>query len=165
MSKIFLLVIVAIFSLNAQSDENSSRVDSRFKTQLDPVYLLDVNRYPKFGAEIVLKNGKTIPFVSVKAMMNFYYHPEKYPGYGVSRDGHQIDKLVVKDYLDGTKIDAEKAYFVFGSRLSGPHGDDLIPLSSRAKAELFKQRFGGTRIMSYQEMRAKGFGLIKYLDM
>ncbi len=32
---------------------------------------------------MVLKNGKKIEFVSVKSMMNFYFHPEKYPEYRV----------------------------------------------------------------------------------
>jgi len=135
------------------------------RAKLDPVYLVDIDKHPKFEAEIRLKNGKTIRFASVKSMMNFFYHPEKYPGYGVSPRGEEIDKLYVRDFLDGTKLPAAKAWYVFGSRLVGPHGDDLIPLSSKTRAELFVQRYGGTRILSYDELRQKGFGLIKYLDM
>jgi len=136
-----------------------------WKTKLDPVYLIDVDKYPKFEAEIELKNGKTIRFASVKSMMNFFYHPEKYPGYGVGAKGWEIKKLFVRDYLDGRRVPAEQAWYVFGSRLTGPHGDDLIPLSSKTRAELFVKRYGGTRIMDYKELRSKGFGLIKYLDM
>ena len=166
MRKLLLVSMLIAFSLSA---ENNSTIatDNKSKWQInrDPVYMLDISKYPKFSAEMVLKNGKIIPFVSVKSMMNFFYHPEKYPGYGVSPDGRQIDKMYVKDYLDGAKIPAESAWYVFGSRLVGPHGDDLIPLSSKTRAELFVKRFGGTKIMSYNEMRKKGFGLIKYLDM
>ena len=135
------------------------------RSKLDPVYLLDVTRHPKFEAEIVLDNGKTLRFCCVKSMMNFFYHPEKYPGHGVGPHGKEIGKLYVRDYLDGMRLPAEKAWYVFGSRIISPHGDDLIPLSSRARAELFVKRYGGTRIMSYEEVRKKGFGLIKYLDM
>jgi nitrous oxide reductase accessory protein NosL len=71
----------------------------------------------------------------------------------------------VRDYLDGTKLPAEQAWYVFGSRLVGPHGDDLIPLASKTRADLFVRRYGGTKIMDYKELRSKGFGLIKYLDM
>ncbi|WP_456393822.1 nitrous oxide reductase accessory protein NosL [Nitratifractor sp.] len=130
----------------------------------DPVYLIDLKKYPKFTARMQLKNGKTIEFASVKSMLNFYYHPEKYPSFGV-RDRRQIGEMFVKDYLDGSEIPLQKAWFVFGSRLTGPHGDDLIPLSSRTRAELFVKRYGGTKIMSFKEVGEKGYGLIRYLDM
>ena len=70
--------------------------------------------------------------------------------------------MFVKDYLDGTVVDARKAWYVFGSRLVGPHGDDLIPLGSRQRAELFRQKYGGSRIMNIEKFT---YGLIKYLDM
>jgi nitrous oxide reductase accessory protein NosL len=142
-----------------------SHGSATWQNQRDPVYKLLLKKYPKFEAEMKLKNGKTLRFISVKSLMNFYYHPEKFPGYGVGPDGKEIVGLTVQDYLDGEKIPAEKAWYVFGSRLAGPHGDDLIPLASRTRAELFVKRFGGTKIMNYQELRSKGFGLIKYLDM
>ena len=135
------------------------------KNTLDPVYLVNIDKNPKFEAQIELKNGKIIRFASVKSMMNFYYNPAKYPGFGVSEKGREISKMYVRDYLDGKKVLASRAFYVFGSRLVGPHGDDLIPLSSRARAELFVKRYGGTKIFSYDEMIKKGFGLIKYLDM
>jgi len=150
---------------NATQVSNTSKSSAVWQNQRDPVYKLEIEKYPKFMAEMKLKNGKTLRFVSVKALMNFYYHPEKFPGYGVGPEGKEIAGIYVRDYLDGTKVPAEKAWYVFGSRLAGPHGDDLIPLSSRTRAELFAKRYGGTKIMSYKEMRSKGFGLIKYLDM
>ena len=166
MKRIIFISILAIISLSA---ENNSTIDTKsvnkWQISRDPVYMLDISKYPKFSTKMVLKNGKVIPFISVKSMMNFFYHPEKYPGYGVSADGRQIDKMYVKDYLDGKEVPIKSAWFVFGSRLTGPHGDDLIPLSSQTRAELFVKRFGGTKIMSYEQMRKKGFGLIKYLDM
>ena len=127
----------------------------------DPVYILDIDKYPKFSTEMILKNGSPIRFCSVKAMMNFYFHPEKYPEYGVENRS-EIDKMYVKDYLDGTKVDARKAWYVFGSRIIGPHGDDLIPFKSRTNAELFVKKYGGTRIMNADAIT---YGLIHYLDM
>ena len=127
----------------------------------DPVYQLEIDKYPKFEAELVLKNGTPVRFCSVKAMMNFYFHPEKYPEYRVkSRD--EIDKMFVKDYITGKEINAKDAWYVFGSRLVGPHGDDLIPLSSKTNVELFMKKYGGTRVFRIDKFT---FGLIKYLDM
>ena len=174
MKRYLSMVLLAVFCLNAgelnATGESVKKVSEppvakAWQGKRDPVYLLEIDKHPKFAAEMKLKNGKTLRFASVKSMMNFYYHPEKYPGYGVGPEGKEIDRLIVQDYLDGTKVPAEKAWYVFGSRLVGPHGDDLIPLASKTRADLFVRRYGGTKIMDYKELRSKGFGLIKYLDM
>lgn len=132
--------------------------------KLDPTYQIEVDKYPKFESGIVLKNGKRIRFCCPKSMLHFYFKPYHYPEYGVKKRD-EINELFVKDYLDGTKIDAKKAWYVFGSRLTGPHGDDLIPLSSKTKAELFVQRYGGNRIMDFDTVVQKGYGLVKFLDL
>jgi len=132
--------------------------------KLDPTYQIEVEKYPKFESGIVLKNGKRIRFCCPKSMLHFYFKPYHYPEYGVKKQD-EINELFVKDYLDGTRIDAKKAWYVFGSRLTGPHGDDLIPLSTKTKAELFVQRYGGSRIMDFDTVSQKGYGLIKFLDL
>ena len=172
--KIFRYMLVIVFLLgssalsakegNATLAGNTSMSASGWSNRLDPVYMIPVDKLPKFTAEMVLKNGKKIRFASVKSMLNFYYHPEKYPLYKV-RNRKAIKAMVVQDYLSGERIPLQKAWYVFGSRLMGPHGDDLIPLSSRTRAELFVKRYGGTKIMSFQEVGDKGYGLVHYLDM
>lgn len=132
--------------------------------KLDPTYQMEVDKSPKFEADIVLKNGRKIRFCCPKSMFHFYFKPYHYPEYGVE-NSDQIDKLIVRDYLDGSEIDGKKAWYVFGSRLSGPHGDDLIPLSSKTRAELFVQRYGGSRIMDFATVAQKGYGLVKFLDL
>jgi len=172
MKRYVSIVLLAALSLGA-GDLNTSGNEAKaaevpvakeFRSSRDPVYLLEIDKHPKFAAEMELKNGKKIRFASVKSMMNFFYHPEKYPGYGVGPRGKEIGELYVRDYLSGELVPAEKAWYVFGSRLVGPHGDDLIPLGSKTRA-VFVQRYGGTKVMDYKELRSKGFGLIKYLDM
>ena len=159
------LLLMALTLLGAgEGNVTKSQKPAAWINGRDPVYLVDLKKYPKFSAKMLLKNGKTIEFASVKSMLNFYYHPEKYPGFGV-RDRRQIGEMFVKDYLDGTEIPLRQAWYVFGSRIVGPHGDDLIPLSSKARAELFTKRYGGTKIMSFKELGEKGYGLIRYLDM
>ncbi|WP_457597695.1 nitrous oxide reductase accessory protein NosL [Hydrogenimonas sp.] len=132
--------------------------------KLDPTYQIPVKKYPKFEADIVLNNGKKIRFCCPKSMLHFYFKPYHYPEFHVeNRD--QIAKMTVRDYLDGKEIDAKKAWYVFGSRLVGPHGDDLIPLATKTRAELFVKRYGGSRIMDFATVEQKGYGLVKFLDM
>ncbi len=156
--KTFIVSLMAVLLLWG-GDENASV--SLFTNAIDPVYGIPVDKYPRFSTYLILKSGKKVRFCCVKAMMNFYFHPEKYPSFHVS-SRNEIDKMYVKDYLDGNTIEAQKAWYVFGSRLMSPHGDDLIPLGSKTRAELFVKKYGGSRIMTINKF---SFGLIRYLDM
>ena len=162
MIRVLLLVILLIGGVSASEAQKEGTV--KLPNDLDPVYHLKIDKYPKFEADIVFKDGRTLRFCCVKSMMNYFYRPNYFPEFGMKPDGSDIAKMVVRDYIDGTKVDATKAWYVFGSKLTGPHGDDLIPFASHAKAELFVQRFGGSKIMSFETVRNKGFGLIDFLD-
>ncbi len=157
MLRAFFVVLMIIVSLFAQSN-TTKKV---WQNKLDPVYMLPIDKYPKFSAEATLKNGKTIKFCCVKSLFNFYFHPEKYPTFGV-KNTKEIASIKVQDYLSGKIIDAKDAFYVFGSRLMGPHGDDLIPLSSKTHIDLFQQKYGGTKVIRFGRI---SYGLIHYLDM
>ncbi len=139
MKRVILLTLVLIINLVADDNKTAQQ-------KLDPVYKLELDKYPKFSTELILKNGKKIKFSSVKSMMNFYFHPEKYPEYGV-KSRKEIDEMFVRDYITGKKIDAKDAFYIFGSKLIEPHGDDLIPLSSKTQVELFMKRYGGSKVL------------------
>ncbi len=154
MMRILLLIILFVGHLFAGEikliDQNAT----------DPVYILPLKKYPNWLAEAELKNGKKVQFVSVKSMMQVYQHPEYFKKHGILDD--DIEALYVQDYLTGKRIPAQKAVYVFGSRLTGPHGDDLIPLENEEKAKLFMLRYGGTKILPFERLSK---GLIRYLDM
>jgi hypothetical protein len=126
----------------------------------DPAYNLPIDKKSKFLCEGVLENGKTAYFVSVKAMMLVYNHQDYFIKHKLLED--KIKTIYVHDYLTGKKIEAQKAVYVFGSRLIGPHGDDLIPLASEEKAKLFEMKYGGHKILPFERLDK---GLIRYLDM
>ena len=126
----------------------------------DPAYQMPLKKYPQWLCEATLINGKTIQFISVKSMMQIYQHQDYFKKRKVL-DG-DIDKIYVQDFISGKRVDATKAVYVFGSRIVGPHGDDLIPFSSEANARLFMMKNGGTKILPYAKLTK---GLIRYLDM
>ena len=126
----------------------------------DPVYQLPLNKYAKWLCEAELKNKQKVQFVSVKSMMQAYQHQEYFIRHGLLKTG--IKKIYVQDFLSGKRVDATKAVYVFGSRISGPHGDDLIPFASEENAKLFMMKHGGTKILPFEKLSK---GLIRYLDM
>jgi len=131
------------------------------KNALDPLFHWNVNKYGNLVCMIELKNGKKAYFSSVKSMMDFYYRPWYYTEYG-AKTTKDIKKMVVQDYITGKAIDAKKALYVFGSRLIGPKGDDLVPFSDRTTLKMFEVKYGGTKVLPFSRISK---GLIKYLDM
>jgi len=154
MKKMLLTVLLSAGLLQAGgielNDQNSS----------DPIYQLPLKKYPGWLCEAKLENGERKVFVSVKSMMQAYRHQEYLQKHGLIES--PIERLYVQDYLSGEKIAADKAVYLFGSRIAGPHGDDLIPFSSVERAKLFMLKNGGTKILSYKKLTK---GLIRYLDM
>ncbi len=130
------------------------------KALLDPAYDMPIDMKSKLLCEATLKNGKTAYFISPKSMMMVYLHQDYFKKHKLLED--DIKTLYVHDYLTGEKLEASKALYVFGSRIIGPHGDDLIPVSSETKAKIFEAKYGGHKVLPYTKIDQ---GLIRYLDM
>ena len=126
----------------------------------DPAYNMPIDMQSKLLCEATLKNGKTAYFISVKSMMMVRLHQDYFKKHKLLED--DIQTLYVHDYLTGEKLEASKAVYVFGSRIIGPHGDDLIPVADETKAKIFEAKYGGTKILPYKRIDQ---GLIRYLDM
>ena len=157
MKKILLISLFLIFGMaSVQAGELKVPKDAR-----DPLFNWNVNKYGNLVCMIELKNGKKAYFSSVKSMMDFYYRPWFYEEYGAKTD-KDIKKMIVQDYITGKALDAKKALYVFGSRLIGPKGDDLVPLADRTTVKLFESKYGGTKVLPFSRISK---GLIKYLDM
>jgi nitrous oxide reductase accessory protein NosL len=126
----------------------------------DPAYQMPLKKYPKWICEAKLKNGKTIQFISVKSMMQIYQNQDYFKKHKLL--DADIDAIYIQDFISGNRVDAAKAVYVFGSRIAGPHGDDLIPFASEDNAKLFMMKNGGTKILPFKKLSK---GLIRYLDM
>lgn len=160
MKKIILILMIMAVSIFAESVTPFTGKINQLKQILDPVYNMPINPKSKWVCEAILKNGNKAQFVSVKSMMQVIFHSKYFIKHKLLED--EIDKTYVKDFISGQKIEANKAVYVFGSNLVGPHGDDLIPFSSEANAKIFMMKSGGTKILPYARLTK---GLIRYLDM
>jgi len=156
MKKVLFAVLSLVF-LVAGVSAGELKVPKGVK---DPFYGVPVKKYGNLACEIELKNGKKIYFASVKSMMDFYYRPWFYNTYGV-KTAKDIKKMLVQDYITGKLIDAHKAHYVFGSRLVGAYGDDVIPFIDKTTIKLFEKRYGGTKVLPFYKLTK---GLIKFLD-
>jgi len=154
MKKFILIITLLSFGLIA------GQIKLRNEHAMDPVYNLPLKNYKKFICEATLKNGKIIQFVSVKSMMQVFYHQDYFIDHKYIDS--EIKNMYVQDFLTGDKLDAKKALYVFGSRVIGPHGDDLVPFKSETSVKVFAIKYKGTKTLRYKKITV---GLIKYLDM
>ena len=112
---------------------------------------IKVYEAPKWVAKIEVRNGKTVYFCSPKSMFEFYHRPGKWFDVGVKSE-RDFSKIVVTDYSTLKPINAEEAFYVYGSHVTSPAGDDLVPFESEAKAKKFSQEYSGKRILKFNEI-------------
>ena len=112
---------------------------------------LKVYKAPQWVAKIKVRSGKTVFFSSPKSLFEFYHRPGKWFDVGVKSE-RDFSEIVVTDYETLKPINAETAFFVYGSRATSPSGDDLVPLASKEAAEKFSKAYSGKRILKFDEV-------------
>jgi hypothetical protein len=82
--------------------------------------------------------------------MKFYFEPAKW-GYDASIKDH-IKKMVVRDYYTLKPVWAKAAWYVVGSDVYGPMGNELIPFASKEAAENFMKDHHGKKVLRFDEI-------------
>ncbi len=121
------------------------------KTQKCPVCGMFVAKYPRWIAQISYIKGKEYSFDGVKDMMKFYFNPKKWGDYTISKD--KISKIIVTDYYSQKPINGLKAFYVIGSDVYGPMGNELIPFQYKDDAKIFKKDHLGLKIVTFDEIK------------
>jgi len=144
MSKIILsLVLASSFLFSFEMDYT--------KDTLGIVRNIKVIKDPKWVSKIVLRNGKKLFFISPKSMIEFYHQPGKWFDIGVKSE-QDFKDILVTDFKTGLAIKAKGAFFIYGSSVISPAGDDLVTFSSYADAEEFSKKYNGKRILNFKEV-------------
>lgn len=158
MRPLFLTIFLSLLTLNF-----SNAAESGVSKRYDRVDLSSMDRCPVCGEYIfrhqkwaVLlyyeKNNrmKHLAFDGVKEFLKFYLNPQKWGDYPNIR--MHIKKIVFRDYISGKPVVSYETWFVLGSDIKGPKGNDLIPFSSKEAAEKFMKSHNGSEILSFEEI-------------
>jgi nitrous oxide reductase accessory protein NosL len=159
MKKILISLLILLSFIWAESNQTTWKAEDVKKTYTLTydknttclVRHFKVYKEPKWVAKIEVRNGKTVFFSSPKSMFEFYYRPGKWFDVGVKSE-RDFSKIVVTNYKNLKPIDAEKAFYVYGSRAISPAGDDLVAFDSKESAEQFSKKYAGKRIMKFDEV-------------
>jgi len=95
-------------------------------------------RYPKQNAQLVTPDKKRFHFCSTRCLSEFLHDPQKY-GAGAIKGG----AVWVHDYTSGRYIFGKNAYYVVGSEVLGPMGQEAIPFDLKSDATDFAKDKGG----------------------
>jgi len=101
-------------------------------------------------AAAVFKDGHVVAFEGARCLFIYNTVPKSF---GI--DVANIVKRYVTDFETKKMIDVDQAFFVLGSSIKGPMGYDLVGFSSKDKAEDFKARYNGKRIVQLHSVGRK----------
>ena len=105
-----------------------------------PICGMFVAKYPHWVASIEGEHNHY--FDGVKDMMKFIFQNPKALKHTIK----------VTNYFTFGALDARDAWYVIGSNVYGPMGNELIPFGSQSEAEKFKERHFGTKIVRFNEI-------------
>jgi nitrous oxide reductase accessory protein NosL len=116
-----------------------------------PVCGMYPERYPRWAAQLIFADGAALFFDSPRELFLFLLDMDQY------HDAHgpdEVERAYVSDAVDGQWVSIADAYFVQGSRVSGPmRGPDLPAFANAGAAEAFVAEQGGSLIRLEQITR------------
>jgi len=144
MKKIILGLLVAstlLFSFEMDYDKDTDCVVRHMKVYKEPAWV----------AKIELQNGKKVFFSSPKSMFEFYFRPGKWFDIGVKSE-KDFKNILVTDFKTLKPVKAKGAFYIYGSNVTSPAGDDLVVFNSYADAEEFSKKHHGKRILGFRDV-------------
>lgn len=134
--------------------EQTEQIVQVQKDEKCPVCGMFTYKYPKWAAQIFYKEGEHqhhYSFDGVKDLMKFYFDPMAWGKYTDAKQ-ENISKILVSDYYSQKAIDGTKAYYVLGSDILGPMGDELIPFALQSDAQTFLNDHNGKIMVTFDKI-------------
>lgn len=157
MKRLNVLIIIIVLALPMVSAGQRQPVRPTMKDKC-PVCGMFVAKYQDFLAEILFKNGSYAVFDGVKDMFKYYFNIKRY---NPPQDKENIEAIYVTDYYSLNPIDGLRAYYVLGSNIYGPMGNELIPFGKESDAREFMKDHQGKSIMRFTDVK---YETVKALD-
>ena len=140
---IFLLII-AVPAWSAAAGPAELKKDDRCA-----VCGMFVAKYRPWIAQIIFSDNSYAAFDGPKDMFKYYLQMNKY---APARKPSDIAAVYVTEYYSAKLMDAKKMFYVIGSNVLGPMGDELIPVASEAQAKEFLKDHKGKGILKFPEI-------------
>lgn len=150
MKQIFLAVVFSSLVLSTSAFSSGEHApEPPSLSEKCPVCGMFVAKYPDWTAIITFKDSSRLYFDGPKDLLTYYFHIKKYTP---QKNQTDIVGIQVKDYYSLAFVDGQKAYYVTGSDVYGPMGNELIPFDTRIDAEEFSRDHKGKMILKFPEI-------------
>ena len=147
-----LLAIASIFLSNAPAVAGVKAFVKPSARDKCPVCGMFAAKFPDWTAEIIYRDGTYRVFDGPKDMFKYLADLKKYES---SRRREDILSIYVSDYYSVHPIDAYKAFFVIGSNVYGPMGNEFVYFEKETNALVFMKDHAGKRILRFQDVTPK----------
>ncbi|MDD2906737.1 MAG: nitrous oxide reductase accessory protein NosL [Sulfurimonas sp.] len=108
-----------------------------------PICGMYVYKYPRWAAQIFFKDKTHHSFDGMKDLMKFYFGDTK---------KENIEMILVRDYYSQKSINAKSAFYVLGSDIYGPMGEELIAFANEEEAKNFSKDHKGKKLLHFKEL-------------
>ena len=105
------------------------------------------SKYPKWEQKVVSKDKGIMYFDGARCMFKILLDENQHP--------KKIDSILVKDYYSLKYINAKDAFYVTGSDVLGPMGNELVPFKTQEEAQGFKKDHNGKMIVRFDDVDMK----------
>ncbi|QOP41596.1 nitrous oxide reductase accessory protein NosL [Sulfurimonas marina] len=105
-----------------------------------PVCGMFLYKYPTWISKIQY-NNKSYFFDGIKDLFKYYFEHQK-----------NIQEILVQDYYTQKTLEARESYFVIGSDVYGPMGNEFIAFETLKSAEKFMVDHKGKKILKFDEI-------------
>lgn len=107
--------------------------------------------HPGWIAQIVYDDGVTLFFDGAKDLFRFLLSPQRSCS---DPELVPIGGIFVTSFYDRAVIDARSSFFVIGSDVLGPGGDELVAHDSVGEAREFSRDHHGRRVVGFETVTA-----------
>ena len=114
-----------------------------------PVCGMLVAPFPNWWAAVVFKDGSRAFFDGPRDMFKYLLDLKKY---NPSEQTADIAAVYVTDYYSVSRIDGRKAWYVTGSDVNGPMGEELVPFEKESDARGFLKDHKGKSILAFESI-------------
>jgi len=146
---LFFTLNSELLTLNSYAFAGGKKAIKPSQKDKCPVCGMFVAKYPNWTAWIIFKNGSYVFFDGPKDMLKYYLNVT---GYDPSRKSSDILSAYVTEYYSAESMPAEKMFFIKGSDIYGPMGDELIPVGTENRAKEFMKDHNGKKILRFNEI-------------
>ncbi|MBJ6727999.1 nitrous oxide reductase accessory protein NosL [Geomesophilobacter sediminis] len=108
-----------------------------------------VAKYRNFAAQIQFRDGSVVFFDGPKDFFTYY---RALSSFNPRKSQKDVSSLIVTDYYEVAPIDASRAWYVIGSDINGPMGQELVPFRDQRAAKEFARDHKGKRVLRFQEV-------------